>query len=282
MTINETDNCSYNEKQDDFHCCCQNFPDDHKESKPTEFKEVSETEVLSEGGPQTDEIEEYYWVNCENYEPYENYKDGSIKFLTENEYTVHTGFIAKSVKETKKDENMIEFLTFQLDKKNKFIDSSEIKLEDLLKTKEAKEALRDVDMYYDAEIANNYPQPKEGEKNEVTHKVGDLTATVRNFVYTKCPPNWSPYDKRTEGYPLLQITENADIRFSEHFSVVADDSGITITVPPEENDGAAAKKKKKKKEKIKFTYKQLKKLLEIANREIKKEEKANYHGSKQN
>lgn len=216
------------------------------------------------------------WQDCQNYEGWR--RPVSIKNGPLNSMYDQSGFMMRGVWDTEKDINRLETLTLTLEEEDPIKNETEVDIDKLASTSTTfKKWQKANNTYYEKELVDKYQFPEEEseEKNKIEYESGAATLKITNLIYTTCPPDWKPFVDKIEDSPLVQITDNANIRISENFTMTADNNGITIVVPPakqevEEESVMAAEAPEVKKE-IKFTYEQLEKLLEIVNEKIEQD-----------
>lgn len=176
-----------------------------------------------------------------------------------------SGFMMRGHWDLEKDVNRAEEVTITLDaEKDATIvnGSDDLTIDKLAESETFKEWQKENNKYYEKDLVEKYQWPEgteEGEENEIEHTFGDTEVTIKNYIFTTCPPDWSPFLKKQEDSPLLQITDNADVRVSDNVSITADSTGIEI-----KSDNTKANGESKT---IKFTFEQLEKLLKLVEKD---------------
>ena len=123
-----------------------------------------------------------------------------------------------------KDVVRVEKFTFELDESDSLLNSSEITMEQLQKSESFLKAQKNKGYYYPADKEYDGVE----NPNQIEHESGQTTVTITDFICTTCPPDWTPSIEKTEGAPLLEVAENAEVRVTGDISIVANDEGITI------------------------------------------------------
>lgn len=181
-----------------------------------------------------------------------------------------SGFMMRGHWDLEKDINRAEEVTITLDEE-KDADivngSEELNIDKLAESDTFKQWQKDNNQYYEKDLVNKYQWPEgteEGEKNEIEHQSSSTEVKIKNYIFTTCPPDWSPFLKKQEGSPLLQITDNADVRISDNISITADKTGIEIKQDNTKTNDSESKT-------IRFTFEQLERLLELVNKQAEME-----------
>ena len=205
------------------------------------------------------------WKDCGAYEGWRrpvSIKNGPLDSMYDQ-----SGFMMRGVWDLEKDVNREEEVTIILDqdKDSQIINSTnDLTIEELVKSETFKEWQKENNKYYEEGLKYNWPDDATEEKlNDIIHDFGSTEVTIKNYIFTTCPPDWKPFIDKVEDSPLLQITDNADVRVSDNVSIMADKTGIEI-----KSDNTKANGESKT---IKFTFEQLEKLLELVKKEISSE-----------
>lgn len=113
--------------------------------------------------------------------------------------------------------------------------------------------------YYDKKVSDDYPSPEGQTKNEIEYEVGSTTLTIKNYIYTTCPPDWTAEIPRKPDSPLLELSDNAEVRFSGNIKIQADEKQITFTKQIDDPEASLAEDNNS----VTFTFDELKQLKSL-------------------
>lgn len=163
-------------------------------------------------------------------------------------------FFMRGKWDLEKDVIKAEKVSFTLSEDSSLRNDSEITMDKLKEDSDFKNWQQQTQQFYDADL--EYTDfDFTGETNQVSINSATGEVTIQNYIFTTCPPNWSAEVLKREDSPLLEVSENAEVRVKGDIAIFVDDSGITIKHKNLETEDLADSS-----DSIQFIFEELKKL----------------------